>query len=127
MDDNLLGVTDALYVTALTLLLPGSVIEPRWESWECWLGVAGTRRGVPSLVVGLLPFDKAEAGLAGGPIDSPLLKKLGLLRVFPATGEEGSCDRLSIVLSDKDGRDFLRPEGGASPSSFSSACSVGLS
>ena len=101
-------------------------MEPRCGSWACWLGVVGASRGVPSLVVGLLPFDKAEAGLGGGPIESPLLKKLGLLRVLPAAGEEGSCDKLSIVLSDRDGRDFLTPDGGISPSSFPSTCSVGL-
>jgi hypothetical protein len=78
------------------------------------LGVTGVVRGGPSLVVGLLPFDKAELGLAGGPIESPALKKLDLRRVFPAFGEDGSCARLSTVLSDKDGRDFRTPVCGAS-------------
>ena len=56
------------------------------------LGVAGMARGVPSLVFGRLLLDKADAGLSGGPIDSPLLMKLDLWRVFPVGGEEGSCD-----------------------------------
>lgn len=43
----------------------------------------------------------------GGGIELSALKKLDrLLPLLPA-GEAGTCDRLSIVLSDNDGRTFL--------------------
>lgn len=123
MDNLLLGVPDVPVMDALTLR--GAVMEPRWERRGPLCGVAGAACGVPSLVVGRLPLDNAEAGLGGGPIDSPLLKKLGLRRPLPPAGEEGNCARLSMVRSDKDGRDFLTTGAGAgagASSSRSSAC-----
>ena len=63
---------------------------------------------MPSLVVGLLPLlDIAEAGRSGGGMLLSALKKLDLRLPFPAAGEEGSCERLSIVRSEREGRDFL--------------------
>jgi hypothetical protein len=137
MEDVLLGVADVLVMAALRLR--GAVMEPgkssasvhlesigrhvpRWEVRTPLCGVAGTVSGVPSLVVGRLPFDKAEAGLGGGPIESPLLKKLDLRRPFPPAGEVGNCDRLSIVRSDRDGRDFLTAGAGSSESASGAYC-----
>lgn len=137
MDDLLLGVPDMTVMDALTLR--GAVIEPRmslasvrsrsilsnvprWEGRAPLCGVAGTARGVPSLVVGRLPLDDAEAGLGGGPIESLLVKKLDLRRPLLPAGEEGNCDRLSTVRSDKDGRDFLTAGPGASSSMSSAYC-----
>lgn len=52
-------------------------------------------------------FPSDEAGRRGGGIALwSALKKLDLLLPFPA-GEEGSCDRLSMVRSDRDGLAFL--------------------
>lgn len=136
MEDLLLGVADVPAVAALKLR--GAVIEPKlsistaaerlisnipfWEVKVPLCGVAGAARGVPSLVVGRLPFDNAEAGRAGGPIDSPLLKKLDLLRPLLPAGDEGSWDRLSIVRSDREGRDC--PTAGLwASTSFSNAYS----
>jgi hypothetical protein len=103
----LLGVATALVVmAALILLFPGAVIDPFEASEPYLLGVLGSARGVPSLVIGL-PLDSAEAGLSGGGIELSALKKLDLRLVLPAAGEDGSCDRLSMVLSESDGRDFL--------------------
>jgi hypothetical protein len=95
---------------------------PRWEASVPLCGVLGTANGVPSLVVGRLPFDKAEAGLGGGPIESPLLKKLDLRRPLPPAGEVGNCDRLSTVRSDREGRDFLTAGAGSSASASSACC-----
>lgn len=79
------------------------------------LGVAGTGWKVPSLVVGLLPLlDMAEAGRNGGGILLSALKKLDLRLPFPPAGEDGSCERLSIVRSERDGRDFLLVAGSGS-------------
>lgn len=58
--------------------------------------------------MGLLPLlDMAEAGRRGGPMVLSAVKKLDLRRVLLAARDEGSCDRLSTVLSDSEGRDFF--------------------
>jgi len=103
----LLGVTIVFVaVAALTLLCPGAVMDPLEASEASLRGVLGNACGVPSLVIGL-PLDSAEAGLRGGGIELSALKKLDLRLVLLAAGEEGSCDRLSTVLSESEGRDFL--------------------
>jgi hypothetical protein len=59
-------------------------------------------------VVGLLLLlDIAEAGRRGGGILLSALKKLDLRRPLLCAGDEGSCARLSIVRSERDGRDFF--------------------
>ena len=72
----------------------------------------GLEEVLPSLVPGLLPallfLLIAEAGRAGGPIAIGLsggLKKLDLRR---SLGVDGTEFKLSIVLSDNDGREGLR-------------------
>lgn len=70
----------------------------------------GLEEVLPSLVPGLLPALPflliAEAGRAGGPIGlSGGLKKLDLRR---SLGVEGTEFKLSIVLSDSDGREGRR-------------------
>jgi hypothetical protein len=108
-DGVLLGVAIALVVVvvaALILLLPGAVMDPLEARGASLRGVLGTFCGVPSLVMGL-PLDRAEAGLRGGGMELSALKKLDLRLVLLAAGEEGSCERLSTVLSESDGRDFL--------------------
>lgn len=111
IDETLLGVVVGVEATALTLRLPGTVIDRRVEDVLGLLGVFGKRLAVPSLVVGLLPlllFDMADAGRSGGGMAPSWLKKLDRRRLpLPPTGEEGRFDRLSIVLSDSDGRGFL--------------------
>jgi hypothetical protein len=111
IDEILLGVVVGVEAAALTVLLPGTVIDRREEGALGLLGVAGRRLAVPSLVVGLLPlllFDMADADRSGGGMVLSWLKKLDLRRLpLPFAGEEGSCDRLSMVLSDSDGCDFL--------------------
>lgn len=110
-DEIRLGVVTGAEATALALLLPGTVIDRREEAALDLLGVVSSRLAVPSLVVGLLPllrFDMAEAGRRGGGILLSWLKKLDLRCLpLPFAGEDGNCDKLSIVLSDSDGRDFL--------------------
>jgi hypothetical protein len=61
------------------------------------------------------------------------LKKLDLLLDLPPAGDDGSCDKLSMVLSDSEGRAF-RAEGagagtaltvsGSLSSSISGSCSL---
>lgn len=109
MEEMRLGVVDGVVATlALTLLLPGTVMDMREEGALGLLGVVGSRSPAPSLVEGLLPlllFDMAEAGRSGGGMELSWLKKLDLRRLpFPFAGEEGSMDRLSTVLSDREGR-----------------------
>lgn len=105
--ESLLGVAvGVLGVAALTLLLPGAVIDPRCDGPANRLGVDGVARGVPSLVIGRLLFPSWEPGRGGGAIGLSAEKKLDLRLVFPA-GDDGSCDKLSTVRSDNDGRDFL--------------------
>lgn len=110
IDEILLGVT-GVAATALTLLLPGTVMDSRGKGARGLLGVAGRQLDVPSLDVGLLLlllFDMADAGRGGGGMLLSWLKKLDLRCFpFPPTGEEGSCERLSMVLSESDGRGFL--------------------
>lgn len=105
--DVLLGVPVGVATLALTLRLPGAVMDSLPDEVPNLLGVAGIGKAGPSLVVGLLVFDIAEAGLKGGGMVLSALKKLDLRRVLPAAGEEGSCDRLSTVRSDSEGRDFF--------------------
>ena len=107
----MLGVDALNDKAALTLLLPGTVIEPRYECPGPRLaGVAGGRCELPpkfpSLVPGRLPFPVADAGRAGGAIETSAVKKLDFRLPIPP-GEEGICARLSTVLSDNEGRDFL--------------------
>jgi hypothetical protein len=107
LENTLLGVVTELVVTAaLTLLFPGAVMDPREPDGANLLGVLGSAWGVPSLVIGL-PLDSAEAGLRGGGMELSALKKLDLRLVLLTAGEEGNCDKLSTVLSESEGRDFL--------------------
>jgi hypothetical protein len=111
IDEMRLGVVTGVVATALTLLLPGTVMDIRVCGVVCLLGVAGRRLEEPSLVVGLLPpllLDMAEAGRRGGGMLLSWLKKLDLRRLpLAPAGEDGRCERLSMVLSDSDGRSFL--------------------
>jgi hypothetical protein len=104
----LLGVVAGVMTFALMLLLPGAVIDSRPEAAPNLFGVAGITPNVPSLVVGLLPLlDMAEAGRNGGGMLLSALKKLDLRLLPLAAGDDGSWDKLSMVLSDSDGRDFF--------------------
>lgn len=111
MDEIRLGVVTGVVVMALTLLFPGAVIASRVGGAAGLLGVVGRRLAVPSLVVGLLLlllFDMADAGRRGGGMLLSWLKKLDLRRLpLPPAGEEGSCERLSMVLSESEGRGLL--------------------
>jgi hypothetical protein len=87
---TLLGVAiELLAVAALTLLLPGAVIEPICEGAPKRRGVAGVGCGVPSLVNGRPLFPNAEPGRAGGGIGLSGLKKLNLLLPL-LTGDAGT-------------------------------------
>lgn len=55
------------------------------------------------------------------------LKKLDLRLAFPGAGDDGSCDRLSIVRSESDGRGFLVEAFGAGSSSVTSSGSGSFS
>ena len=114
-----LGVVVGVEKLALELLLPGTVMEMREEGALGLLGVTGGRLAVPSLVVGLLPLlllDIADAERRGGAMLLSWLKKLDLRPLLlPLAGEEGSWARLSTVLSDSDGRDFLSAASVGSP------------
>jgi hypothetical protein len=87
-------------VVALTLLFPGAVMAPDRERPPFFRGVIG----VPSLVVGL---PDADVGRAGGGIELSPLKKVDCLLVLAAAGDGCTRDRLSMVLSAKDGRALL--------------------
>jgi hypothetical protein len=105
---SLLGVAAGVGTFTLALLpFPGAVIDILLEGPPSFLGVAGSACGAPSLVDGLLLFDIAEAGRSGGGMLLSALKKLDLRLPFPAAGDDGSCERLSIVLSESDGRLFF--------------------
>lgn len=124
IEDVLLGVPATLPAwAALTLRLPGAVNEPRCEGWTILRGVTGAAWGVPSLVIGRLPFDSAEAGLRGGGMELSALKKLDLRLDLLTAGDEGNCDKLAMVLSERDGRAFLGA-GCTATSSFSGEWSV---
>lgn len=86
----LLGVAVGVVTLALTLLLPGAVMESLPDTVPNLLGVAGAWN-VPSLVVGLLLLlDIAEAGRNGGGMLLSALKKLDLRLPFPPAGDDGS-------------------------------------
>jgi hypothetical protein len=108
-EESLLGVAAGVGTFALALLpLPGAVIDSLFEGAAPSLfGVAGSGCGAPSLVDGLLLFDMAEAGRSGGGMLLSAVKKLDLRLPFPPAGDEGSCDRLSMVRSERDGRLFF--------------------
>lgn len=107
---DLLGVATGVPTFALMLLLPGTVMESLLVARLNRCGVAG-RTAEPSLVVGLLfgllELDMAEAGRSGGGMELSALKKLDLRLAFPPAGEGGTCDKLSMVLSESDGRLFF--------------------
>lgn len=105
---GLVGVAVGVATLALTVRLPGTVMDSLLAARPNFLGVAGISWGGPSLVVGLLLLlDIADAGRKGGPMLLSALKKLDLRLVFVAAGEDGRCARLSTVLSESDGRDFF--------------------
>jgi hypothetical protein len=109
-EESLLGVAAGVGTFALALLpFPGAVIDSLLEGPPNPFGVAGDTSGAPSLVDGLLLFDIAEAGRSGGGMLLSALKKLDLRLPFPPAGDEGSCDRLSTVLSESDWRLFFFP------------------
>lgn len=111
MEDMRVGVPLGVAAAALTILLLGTVMDMREEGALALLGVVGRRLAVPSLVVGLLGLlllDMADAGRSGGGMLLSWLKKLDLRALLlPFAGEEGSWARLSIVRSEREGRDFL--------------------
>lgn len=121
--DVLTGVPVGVDTLALRLRFPGVVMGTLPDRLPNLFGVAGVVYFGPSLVEGRLLFDMADAGRKGGGIVLSALKKLDLRRVLPAAGDEGSCDKLSIVLSDKDGRDFFLFTIASGSESFSTACS----
>lgn len=98
----LMGVTVDVVTLALALRLPGAVIDSLLDGPPSLLGVAGATCGAPSLVEGLLPLDVTEAGRSGGGMLLSALKKLDLRLPFFDPGDDGSCDRLSMVLSESD-------------------------
>jgi hypothetical protein len=106
---RLLGVAAGVETFALTLLFPGAVIDSLLEGTPNLFGVAGIGCGAPSLVDGLLPLllDMADPGRTGGAMLLSALKKLDRRRPLPGAGDDGSWDRLSMVLSESDGRLFL--------------------
>lgn len=103
---GLLGVPSGVLTFALTLLFPGAVIESLPDGAPNRFGVAGWIWVGPSLVPGLLLLDMAEAGRRGGGMLLSALKKLDRRLVLLPAGDEGSWERLSIVRSDNEGRDF---------------------
>lgn len=107
----LLGVATGVPTLALMLRLPGAVMESLLDARPNLCGVAGRTLVVPSLVVGLLldllELDMAEAGRSGGGMLLSALKKLDLRLPLPPAGDDGTCDKLSMVLSESDGRLFL--------------------
>jgi hypothetical protein len=109
IEERLLGVAAGVVTFALTLLLPGAVIDSLFEGTPSRFGVAGMGCGAPSLVDGLLPLllDMADADRTGGGMLLSALKKLDRRLPLPGAGDDGSWDRLSIVLSESDGRLFL--------------------
>jgi hypothetical protein len=123
VDGVLLGVAVGVWTLALILLFPGAVMESLPAEAPNRFGVAGMGWTVPSLVVGLLPLlDMAEAGRNGGGMLLSALKKLDLRLPLPGAGDDGSWARLSMVLSDSDGRDFFFVAVSSS-GSFSKTCS----
>lgn len=83
-------------------------MDSRPETVPNFLGVTGDAAyAIPSLVFGLLLFDIADAGRSGGGMLLSALKKLDLRLPFPGAGDDGNCDRLSMVRSESDGRDFF--------------------
>lgn len=90
-------------------------------------GMAGFLK-LPSLVPGrlltLLARLKLDAGRGGGPIGLSAEKKLERRRSF---GVEGTDCRLSIVRSDRDGRDVFLGFGVAKSSNSSSNTGSGCS
>jgi hypothetical protein len=101
----LLGVPGTLGATvALILLLLGTVMD---SLEDCGASLRGVVSVAPSLVVGRPPFDIAEAGLNGGGIEFSALKKLDRRLPFAPAGDGGTCERLSIVRSESEGRTFL--------------------
>ena len=107
MDDCLIGVAAGVMTLALALRFPGAVMDSLLEGTPNLFGVAGRGCCAPSLVDGLLPFDMAEAGRSGGGMLLSPLKKLDLRLPFFGAGDDGSCDRLSIVLSESEGLLFF--------------------
>lgn len=102
MDVVLLGVIVDVVTLALALRFPGAVIDSLLDAPPSLLGVAGATGGAPSLVEGLLSLDIAEAGRSGGGMLLSALKKLDLRLPFFGAGDDGSCERLSMVLSERD-------------------------
>jgi hypothetical protein len=129
IEERLLGVATGVLTCALTLLFPGAVMDSLFEGAPNRFGVAGIGCGAPSLVDGLLPLllDMAEAGRTGGAMVLSALKKLERRLPFPGAGDDGRLDRLSIVLSESDGRLFRFSgfTGLMSPSSMAVSTSSG--
>lgn len=121
-DVCLVGVTADEMTLALALRLPGDVMDILLVGGTASLfGVPGMVCCEPSLVDGLLPLDVADAGRSGGGMLLSLLKKLDLRLPFFGAGEDGSCDRLSMVLSESEGRCW------SEPSETAASCSASLS
>jgi len=113
-----MGVTVDVVTLALALRFPGTVMDNRLDGPPSLLGVAGATCGAPSLVEGLLPLDVTEAGRGGGGMLLSALKKLDLRLPFFGAGDDGSCDRLSMVLSERDCLLFFLPTSLDAASSF---------
>lgn len=124
MDEMRLGVPVGVAAAALTILLLGTVIDMREDGALALLGVIGRRLPIPSLVVGLLGLlllDMADAGRRGGGMLLSWLKKLDLRPLLlPFAGEDGSWARLSMVLSESEGRDVpFSPSWGCTSGAYS--------
>jgi hypothetical protein len=124
-ENILLGVAAGVMTFALTLLLPGAVMDSLPDVIPNLLGVAGAWK-VPSLVVGLLLLlDMAEAGRNGGGILLSAPKKLDLRLPLACAGDDGSEARLSMVRSESDGRDFFLRACSGSGSFRATCCGSG--
>lgn len=128
-DACLVGVTAEEATVALALRFPGDVMDILLRGTASLFGVPGRVCCEPSLVDGLLPLDVAEAGRSGGGMLLSPLKKLDLRGPFFGAGEDGICARLSMVLSESEGRLSCpwRLPSGSEPSERIPSCSGSLS
>lgn len=108
-DGVLAGVAvGVVAVVALALRLPGAVMDILEVDGRSLRGVIKLDCEDPSLVVGREPLlDIGEAGLMGGGMELSALKKLDLRLPLAGAGDGGMWARLSTVLSEREGRDFL--------------------
>ena len=128
-DACLVGVTADEATVALALRLAGEVMDILLGGTANLFGVPRIACWESSLVDGLLPLDVAEAGRSGGGMLLSPLKKLDLRGPFLDIGEDGICERLSMVLSEREGRLSCpwRPPWWSDASDTPPSCSGSLS